>query len=168
MSTNANGSNTAQTPYLITSRFFPKDVEELQPVLTKSWVDLAQAINTRTIGIFNTTSAVNGDKYYNATNTLQLRQAYRQTFPFGAIAAGGTIAIFFDMTQVTQCVNIYGTVVTDDVTSKFRALNWTSSTDITEQIQVDFNSIANQINITVGAGAPNVISGMIVVEYLLN
>lgn len=173
MSVNAGNGNVAQSLLLVTSKKFPVNVpEELESILSKAWVDTAQAVNVRTIGIFNTNAITIGDKYYSTsiTDASQLRQAYRQVFPFGAIAAASAITINFDMSQITQCVNISGCVVTDDNTSKFRAINWTSCTDVTEQIQVDFDSTStpNTIIVTVGAAAPNVVSGFVNVEYLLN
>lgn len=170
MSLNANGMNTAQTPYLITSRDFPVSVpEDLEQVLSKSWVDTSQAINTRTIGIFNTTSQVNGDKYYNNSNPLQLRQAYRKTFAFGAIAAGATLLIPHGVSGIIEIVHLYGNCITDAsvlLTAKYEPIPFVSAANINQQVAL----YADDTNITVinGAGNNNILSGNIVLEYLLN
>ncbi len=100
----------------------------------------------------------------------QLRQAYRTVFPFAAIAAGASITILFDMSNITQCVVISGCVVTDDNTTLYRSVSWTSSTDVLKQLQVDFDASVtpNVIRITAGANGPNIVSGFLNVEYLLN
>lgn len=170
MSTTANGMNNAQTPYLITSRDFPvSNPEQLEPVLSKAWIDTSMAINTRTIGTFNTTSAVNGDKYYNTANPLQLRQAYRQTFPFGAIAAGATLTIAHGITGIVEIVHLYGNCITDIatiVTAKYEPIPFVSATDVTQQVELYMND--TNIIIINGAGNNNILSGTIIIEYLLN
>lgn len=170
MSLNANGVNTSQTPYLITTRDFPTSIpEQLEQVLSKSWVDTSQAINTRTIGIFNTTSQVNGDKYYNSTNPLQLRQAYRKTFSIGAIAAGATLTTAHGVTGIVEIVHLYGNCITDVstiVTAKYEPIPFVSATDVTQQVEI----YANDTNIVIinGSSNNNILSGNIILEYLLN
>ena len=170
MSLNPNGMNTAQTPYLVTSKDFPTSIpEELEQVLSKSWVDCAQAVNTRTIGIFNTTSQVNGDKYYNTANPLQLRQAYRKTFPFGAIAAGAALTFAHSITGIVEIVHLYGTCITDAsvlLTAKYEPIPFVSTANINQQVSLWMND--TNIVITNGAGNNNILSGTIIVEFLLS
>jgi hypothetical protein len=168
--TTTPGSSNSQAAYLVTTKKFSADPVELEPLLNKTYSEISQAVNFRSIGLYELTQITTGNKYYNTGIPQDRRQSFRRVFEFGAIATGTSIEIQFDMTQITQVVNFYGNVITDNTASLYRAINWTSSTDVTEQIQVDFDTSVtpNVIRITVGAGAPNVVSGMVVIEYLLN
>lgn len=161
-------TNPSVTNYLITSREFPKEPSELEPVLSKSYVEIAQAVNVRTIGTFNTFQIVTGDRYYNTSNPLQLRQSYRTLFTFGAVASGASTTISFNSSAITESAHIYGNCITADNTTKFRCIPYASATDVTKQIQIDIDTTASTIIITNGAGAPNILSGNIIFEYMLN
>ena len=53
------------TPYLRTSRSFPKDIDLLQVEVDKSYIDIAQKVNDRSIGIYPTNRpAITGDTWY--------------------------------------------------------------------------------------------------------
>ncbi len=169
MSVNAGGGNVSQSLLLVTSKKFPtQKAEELEPVLTKSWFDTAQAVNARTIGIFNTNAITIGDKYYNNPDPLNLRQSYRKLFSFGAIAAGATLTITHDITSITEIVHLYGNCITDAatiVTAKYEPLPFVSTT-LNQQVSIYMNDTI--ITIVNGAGNNNILSGTIIVEYLLN
>lgn len=170
MSTSAT---SIQVPYLPTSRQFPEEAKELNGVLSKSYVEIAQAMNRRTIGAFNTFQVVTGDQYYSTTNNnvhnpIQFRQAYRKVFPFGAIAQGATLTIQHAITGIVQTVHLYGNCITDvsvDATGKYKPIPYVSLT-LNRQIQLFMNDTI--ITIANGAGADNILSGTIIVEYLLN
>lgn len=172
MTTNSPGSISA--PYLPTSVKYPTDPSELQNTLSKSYIEISQAVNRRSIGIFNTFQMVTGNQYFSNTNNsvqkpIQYRQSYRKVFPFSAIAAGATLAIDHAITGITECVNIYGSCITDAIVNpngKYLPLPYASVTNVNLQIQLDVND--TQINITNGAAADNILSGSIVLEYLLN
>lgn len=160
--------------YLPTSRTFPEDFTELTPVLTKSYIEIAQAVNRRTIGVFNTYQAVTGNQYYslqnnNIQNPIQFRQSYRRIYPFGPIASGATLTINHLITGITQFVAIYGNCITDGMifaNAIYLPIPYVSVTNVNQQIQIYVNN--SQIFILNGAGADNILSGTIVLEYLLN
>jgi len=170
----ANSNTSVGVPYLITSRNFPTDPVEQAPALNKAYIETAQAVNKRTIGTYNTFQIVTGDLYYsNANNSpskpIQFRQGYRQLFPFAAIAAGATFTISHGITGITELVHFYGDCVTDAsviVTAKYEPIPFVSATDVTQQIELFMND--SVITIINGAGNNNIISGTIILEYLLN
>lgn len=68
-----------QTPFLRTSREFPKDLENLTQEVNKSYVDIANAVNNRTISLFPTTRpAITGESWFLMGNRRQ--QTYRQVY----------------------------------------------------------------------------------------
>ncbi len=172
MSTGTPGSIAVS--YLPTSRTFPEDDKELIPVLSKAYIETAQAVNRRTIGTFNTFQAVTGNQYYSLQNNdihnpIQFRQSYRRLYPFGAIAAGATLNIDHQITGIVQFVSIYGNCITDFIVNpdgKYLPIPYVSVNNVNEQIQIYVND--SQIFILNGAGADNIVSGTIVLEYLLN
>jgi len=172
MTTNAP---SIQVPYLPTTQNFPtEDTSQLQNTLSKSYTDIAQSVNTRTIGIYNTIQIATGNKYFtnqniNPANAIQYRQSFRQLFSFGAIAAGANITITHGITGITQFVIWNGSCVTDAsviVNAKYEPIPFVSTANINQQISVYANDTI--ITITNGAGNNNILSGTITLEYLLN
>lgn len=156
---NTNITNT--TSYLRTSREFPTgDPRKLESELNKSYVDIALSVNSRTIGIFTINkSAITGDVYIVANNKKQ--QAIRQVYTFGAITAGTSLTIPYKISTFTQFSRIYGTCIT--ATPDYRSLPYAS---VTANANIELNLDTNNINISVGAASPNVVSGMVIIEWL--
>lgn len=157
--------------YLVTSRKFPTDIDELQPYLGKTYFDIAQAVNERTIGIFDLFQVVTGERWFNpakvdfnAANIPAKRQTYRQVFILPATAAGATTIIPHNIANPVAFTRIYGTCITN--VPDFRPIPYASATVVTNQIEIKAN--ATQIIVINGATAPNITSGIIVIEYLLN
>jgi hypothetical protein len=70
-----------QTPYLRTSRNFPSDPQPLSVEINRSYLDIAEKINVRTIGIFPTLKpAITGESWFLTNNVKQ--QTLRQVFKF--------------------------------------------------------------------------------------
>ena len=159
-------SGQQQQPYLPTSRNFPaQNPVQLEPELVKSYIDIALAVNVRTIGIFENIQIVTGERWFSRdpTNSLVKRQSYRKTFTFGVIAPGGTLLIPHGITGVTSYTKIYGTIVT---AVDFRPLPYVSPFAVNQQVGVLVDG--TNINIFNGAGALATVSGIVVLEYLLN
>lgn len=95
-----------QAPFLRTSRNFPEDTTQLATEINKTYVDIANNVNTKTIGIFPTQRpAVTGDSYYL---TSQRQQTLRQVYPFkGPVVAPIAHGIKFN--EIAGFVRIYGT-----------------------------------------------------------
>lgn len=159
-------SNQQQQPYLPTSRIFPaQNAVQLEPELVKAYIDTAQAINVRTIGIFENIQIVTGERWFSADplNALLKRQTYRKTFTFGAIATNTAIVINHGITGITECTRIYGTCVTS--TPDFRPIPYVS---VGATHNIDLRVTSTQIIILNDATAPAIVNGIIVLEYLLN
>lgn len=156
-------SNIAnQVAYLRTSREFPEELHQLSVEINKSYVDIANAVNARTIGLFPVNRpAQTGNSFY-FTSTRQ--QTLRQVYSFGAIAAGGVpLFIPYKITGFSRLIMLYGAVVTDQPDE--RPIPF-ASVVANGNIQTILDTANSRISITVGAGSPNVISGFIVFEWL--
>ena len=74
-----SSNNSNQTPYLRTTRSFPKESEKLPLEMDKSYLDIANAVNNRTIGIYTTNKPTETGEswFYNKGQKQQtLRQIY--------------------------------------------------------------------------------------------
>jgi len=159
-------SGQQQQPYLPTSRKFPvQNPVQLEPELIKSYIDVAQAVNIRTIGIFENLQIVTGERWFSgdASNALLKRQSYRKAFTFAAISAGTSSSILHGITNVTAFTRIYGTCITD--IPDYRPLPYAS---VTANANIELKVTPTQITISVGAASPNITSAIVVLEYLLN
>jgi hypothetical protein len=150
-------SNIAnQVSYLRTSRLFPKEIDQLVVEIDKAYIDTANAINTRVIGLYPVNRpVVTGSTYYLNNNSRQqtLRQTYQFTatgnVPHGAsIRAGQPINCFGSFTDGT---NSYGVIFGSNVAIAG---------------QVSFYVTSTNIVILAGVGAPSITSGIIVLEWL--
>jgi len=149
-------------PYLRTSREFPEDLFQLTVEVNKTYVDVANAVNDRTISIFPTNRpAITGESYFF---TSKRTQTFRQVYTFGAIAAGTLINIPDNITQLTQFTRIYGACITD--LPDYRPIPYASVAAAHNiDLRVDQTTIPPSIVISVGASSPNVVSGIIVLEW---
>lgn len=158
-----------QTPYLRTTRNFPTEINALSVQINKSYVDIANAVNSRTISIFPTrVPAVTGENWYFDQNLRQ--QTLRQIYPFGAIAPGTELDIPVGPINFTQFTKIYGTVITNAV--DYRPLPYVDPITLTTGMAILVGQIVILgvptlcIRIVLGATAPAVTSGIAVLEWL--
>lgn len=155
-------NNVNSSPYLRTSREFPEDLNRLCQEVNKSYLDIANVVNARTIGIYPTTrAAVTGNVYY-----LEGRQRYqsqREVYLFGEIVAGSTLDIPYILNGFFQFVNIYGTCLTD--VPDARPVPYVSNT-ANMDIELRVDTVNLNIVITNGSAAPNITQGLIVLEWI--
>jgi len=153
MSTNI----TNQVAFLRTSREFPEEIKELAFQVSKSYIDIANAVNSRTIGIYAVTRAsITGDSWFLTSKKQQtLRQVYTFTAA-GNIPHGINISSVFAFSP-----NSYGSFT--DGTNYYGAI-YASSTAIAGQ--VSFYVTPTNIVVLSGAGAPTISSGIIVLEWI--
>lgn len=150
--------------YLRTTREFPKDMDQLTVEINKSYVDVANAVNNRTQGLFATGKpAINGETWY--ISNAQKQQGLRQVYSFTTTS---DIDIGFKLTSISQITKMYGVYVSINTT--FGLIPGTS-TAIAGQIlfYVDVNgasTTSDVIKFVVGAGAPALTQGTIVLEWL--
>lgn len=146
-----------QVPYLRTSREFPEELHQLTVEMNKTYIDIANAVNNRTISIFPTNRpAITGERWFFNQNNSQ--QTLRQIYTFTSTAAITHGLNINDSNQFTKCSGSY-----TNGTNSYGLL-FASSVAISGQIT--FYITSTQIIFVSGAGAPSLIAGRIVLEYL--
>ena len=146
-----------QVSYLRTSRSFPKDINELTEELNKSYIDTANSVNTRTIGIYPTNRpAITGESFFIQNN--QKQQGLRQVYTFTTTAPIPHGIIFTQIDQFSRCYGEY----TDGT-------NWyglVSGSSVAIAGQISFYLTPANITFLVGAGAPTVTRGLVTLEWI--
>lgn len=158
-----------KVPYLRTSRTFPDDdANILSQELGKAYIDIALHVNQRVIGIFSPNKpTVTGESWYF---TPQRNQSLRQIYILSStIVDNSTIDIGFKLSTIYQISpRSYGSFT--DATGNWYGIIYGSSVAIAGQysfyVKVNAAStISDQIVIRVGAVAPAITTGTIVVEW---
>lgn len=148
-----------QTPYLRTSREFPENLQALSVEITKSYIDIANCVNNRTISIFNKgRPVINGESWFLTSNR---QQAIRQVYTFtaaGNIAHGinwGSVSFISPLSygSYTDGTNYYGV---------------TFNTQTPAASQVVFYVTSTNIVVVRDGAAPAISSGIIVLEWITN
>lgn len=157
-----------RSPYLRTSRNFPEDPHNLCLEINKSYIDIANAVNSRTISFFTVNKPlVNGENWFFNQGR---QQGFRQVYIIPAsITSGFTINIGFKLSSInkispssygsfTDGTNWYGIIYATNVAiagaySFYVNLNGAST-------------VTDQITILVGVGAPTITSGIINLEWI--
>lgn len=151
-----------QAPFLRSQRTFPvNDIKELCLQLDKAYIDTALAVNERTIGIFSIRRpSITGESWFIGQHKQQtLRQVYTFTTTTVVLPIPHNIDGFAEI----QFSAMYGTF-TDG--TKWYPLPWVDVTAATNQIT--FNVDDENINVLIGAGAPAIVKGLIVLEWIVN
>ncbi len=151
-----------RVPYLRTSREFPEEITQLTQEINKSYVDIAQVVNNRVIGIYPINRpAITGKTYF--LNPSRVNQSLRQIYVFSTFTSPLLIPHGIDFADVPQFSMIYGTAFDGNI---YYPLPFVDETLATNQISVKINS--TNIIITAGATAPAITSGLITLEWLVN
>lgn len=146
-----------QVAFLRTTRNFPEDPHQLCVEINKSYVDIAGAVNSRTIGIFPVNRAAqDGEQWFIKNN--QRQQGFRQVYTFTAAGAiphnlnFNTIALFTKpFGSYTDGTNYYGAIYAGSVAIAG---------------QVTFYITPTNIMVVRDPGAPVITSGIIVLEWI--
>ena len=152
-----------KVPYLRTSREFPEGAKELTQEVSKSYIDIAGAVNSRVIGLFpSNRPAITGKIYYLTPG--RTNQSLRQVYLFTSVTTNPiTIPHGINFIDVAQFSEIYGTAFDGTL---YYPLPFVDETLATNQISVKID--LNNIIITLGATAPTITSGLITLEWLVN
>jgi hypothetical protein len=150
-----------QVAYLRTTREFPEELHQLTIEVNKTYVDIANTVNVRTIGLFPVNRPAQTGESWHFTSDRH--SGIRQVFAFGAIAAGGTLNIPYKITGFNRLIRLFGTVITDAPDQ--RPIPYSSVT-ANANIETLLDTVNSQIVIKVGAASPNVVSGFIVFEWI--
>jgi len=153
-----------QVAYLRTSREFPEDLRQLSVEINKSYIDTTNAVNARTIGLFPTTRpAITGENWF--LNNNQKQQSLRQVYTLTTTA---NIPLGFKIASVSGFTRLFGTYLSG--TSWYgliAATNVAIAGQITFWLEVDVASTTSDlIRFNVGAGAPALTSGKVVIEWI--
>ena len=144
-----------QVAYLRTTREFPEKLEELVVQIDKAYLDIAAAVNVRTIGIFAVNKpSITGEGWF-LTNLK--RQTLRQVYSFTTLAS---IAHGIPLSEV-KITRAYGSF-TDGI-------NWYGiifGSNVAIAGQRSFYIDPTNIVFLAGAGAPAFVSGLVVIEWL--
>lgn len=150
-----------QTPYLKTTRNFPEEAKDLSYEMDKSYLEIAGAVNNRTIGIYPTNApSVTGNSYF--VSKAQKQQSLRQVYSFGAVNAGASTSIPIASYHAPY-VLINGACQTSLPDS--RPLPY-ASVAANSNIDIRVDKTSKTIVVSVGAASPNVVSGYIILEWL--
>lgn len=159
--TTLNTSVVNQVPYLRTSREFPEDPKQLIQEVSKSYIDIAGAVNSRVVGIFpSNRPAITGETWFITPG--RVNQALRQVYLFSGNSPF-TIPHGINFTDVEQFTVISGTAFDG---TNYYPLPYVDVVAATNQINVMITD--TDIIITAGAGAPAITSGIIILQWLVN
>lgn len=151
-------SNISVTPFLRNSRNFPQEAQPLSVELSKAYVDIANAVNARTIGIYATVPTSTGNGWIvNGARQQTIRQYYTFTttgnIPHGINWAGVLLISPTSYGSYTDGTNWYGVVFTTSTAANNQVAFYVTPTNI----------------VVISAGAPPAISrGFITLEYISN
>lgn len=119
-------------------------------------------VNTKEGATYSLTENANFCQFFTSGVNYVFRNGYRKTFELPATAAGATTTIAHGITNVTEFTRIEGTCITDVV--DYRPIPYASATTVNTQIEINID--ATNINVINGTAAPNITSGIIILEYL--
>lgn len=152
-----SGNLANQSPFLRTSRTFPTESQPLSVEIDRSYLDIANAVNQRTIGLFPIArSAITGESWF--TNNNQKQQTLRQVYTF---TTAGNIAHGINFSNISAFTRIYGTF-TDG--TNWYPLPFVETNNVNNQVSIALTP--TNIVITSGAGATPNPSGYVVLEWL--
>ena len=152
-------SNIRNVAFLRESRSFPADdIKALAVQVDRAYVDIAQNVNSRTLGVFATNSQVATGESWYLQGGANKQQTLRKVFVF---TTSGNIAHGIDFTTIAYFTSCYGSY-TDG--TNWYGLIFGSNTTISGQI--NFYITATNIVIQNGAGAPSLTEGVVVIEWL--
>lgn len=147
-----------QSPYLRQQRNFPNDnIQALTVEIDKSYIDIATKMNSRIIGTIPVNSPVVTGEQWFITGQSQKQQTLRQLYTFTATTAINHGITNFQLISPRS----YGSYT--DGTSWF---GLPFGTSVAVAGQIGFYVTSTQIVFTVGAGAPAISSGQIILEWL--
>ncbi len=152
--------------FLPTSFYISQDFEQSWIKIQSTITDISLKTNLRQIGLYNGFENPTGQEWFKNTVGGIPRQALRKVYTFGVIVAGATLNIPHLIPASTNLTftNIYGTIKT--VVPDDRPLPYVDAAVVTNQVSVNRNGV--NIVITNGATAPDIVSGIVVLEYLKN
>ncbi len=159
---NFDPTNSFGNTYIATTRDFQQDENNLRLLLNQSYIEIANSLNLKSNGVFETIETQNGEQFFgNTDNQQKKRYAFRKVFTIDPIAPGATLTFAHNITGVTQFTHIYGVINT---AADSRPLPYVDVVNVTNQVSLSVT--ATNIVITSGATATAITGGIVVLEYL--
>lgn len=160
--------SNSEAPFLPTSIYFPNDFDEMRVKLLEINRNIANNMNIRKIGVFETVEFIAGESWFNESNSQNKRGSFRKVFSIGTIAAGATYTQAHGITgfSTLKFVDIYGTAIVDAVNFNQRPIPYIDVALLTNGIQIDTDN--TNLRIINGATAADILSAIVVLEYLKN
>jgi len=153
--------------FLITSRKFPTDEALLEPTLTKMYTDVANAVNARTVGVYNSSQIKTGNIYFNNGIEHNQHPGFRKVYQLASIASGiNAIPLDITLISTSRFVNMYGTANRPSVQSV--GIPYVNVTTPADGITLRINWTVPQIEVVTTTGNWTAYSAIIVLEYILN
>lgn len=148
-----------QSPFLRQQRSFPIDnMQALGVELDRSYIETAQIVNDRIIGVFTVGNfSVSGESWY-LNGSSRKQQGLRRVYQF---TAAGNIPHGLNWSSVSQITHPSGSYT--DGTNWYGAI-YSSDAGIAGQVTFYVTSV--NIVVTVDAAAPVPTSGTIILEFL--
>lgn len=148
--------------FLDPSPIFPDDFEMYKRTVRDYLLNTAQCVNGREISTYPLNEILAGKYYFISGNPQKFRNVYRKSFTLPAIATGATYIVAHGISNIVEFTLIQGNCLTDF--PDFRPIPHVSVTAVNQGIEIRPTS-TNLIVIN-GAGAPNILSGNVTLEYV--
>lgn len=155
-----SSANVTASPYLPNQRFFPDEPSLIQRELNNSYSDIARSVNARDIAIYSQSAVATGQRFDIMQNTMS-QEAQRKVTMFGTIAPGATSSMPHELTGFSMFTRIYGVATT---AIDWRPMPYTSATAVNAQIELLVTPTL--ITIINGAASQNIVSAIVVVEFI--
>ena len=152
---------TTPNPFLATNRNFDIEYRQMQILWHQLYTQMAYAINSREISDYLLSEIPIGQHFFKTGDPQATRAVFRKVFPIPATASGTTATLAHGI-KFTEFTNIYGTVITDVV--DYRPIPYISVTAVNQGIELQCDT--TNVYVINGAAAPNITSGIVVLEYL--
>lgn len=152
-------NNFQISPFLTSQRKFPhSNLSDLALQSDLAYIDVAQKMNLRVIGVFPVNFPVlTGETWFLTGQNLR-QQTLRQVYTF---TAAGNIAHGINFTSVSTFTNCFGSFT--DGTNYYGAIY---ASNVAIAGQVSFYITPTNIVVLAGAGAPAIVTGVIVLTWL--
>jgi len=154
-----SGNVFNQTPFLITSRSFPETLRDLSIEIDKSYIDTANVVNMRTIGIFTSNKpSPTGEQWFY--DKAKKQQGFRQIYYFTTTA---NIPHGINVGFISRFTNCHGEYT--DGTNWYGLIHGSNTV---QNNQITFYITSTDIVFNVSVTAPAVTSGVVVLEWISN
>jgi hypothetical protein len=158
------GPVTPVPSFLATTETFPKDNSQLLTKLTNVYSNIANTMNVREVAIYDLQRLSTGQKFFNPSDTQNLRQTFRTVYRIGSVAPGASLSVAHGISGLTAFTRMYGTLITNVV--DHRPLPYVDITNVTNQVSL--RADGTNFYVSNGATAPAITSGIVILEYLMS